>query len=140
MEITSNDNTVQPPLAAEQRPHTPAGPASEPFKQVLNRADAFAAAGRAVDTVVDKFIATAFFYPMLQQMNKSPFKIEMFDGGFPEQAFRSRLNLHLADGIASGSNLSVTEVLTGRLMDWLKNQPDSKLQEIAQTKGFDTIG
>ena len=118
----------------------PAGSTTEPFMQVLNRTEAFAAAERAVDSVVDKFIATAFFYPMLQQMNESPFKIEMFDGGFAEQAFRSRLNLHLADGIASGSNLSVAEVLTGRLMDWLKNQPDDKLQEIAQTKGIDTIG
>ena len=91
-----------------------------------------------INKIADQFVATTFFYPLLQQVSDSPFKTDRFDGGFTEQAFRQQLNERLADNIAAGHEISVSSAIGRQLMDWLKNQPVETVERIAQE--VDVVG
>ena len=91
-----------------------------------------------INEIADQFVATTFFYPLLQQVSDSPFKTDRFDGGFTEQAFRQQLNERLADNIAAGHEISVSSAVGRQLMNWLKDQPVETVKRIAQE--VDTVG
>ncbi len=120
-----------PPAIGEPPADRPGGPA---FESALRRAE------KAVDSVVDKFIATALIYPMLEQIGDSPFKTSMFDGGFTEDSFRSRMNLELADQIASSSSLGVSDIVSQRLGQWLGQQTSIDTLNGVAKMGIDAIG
>ena len=131
MNVTLNPST--------QIPSTPGAPTQSAadtlaFELFQKQAEA------KIDEVVNKFVATAFFYPILQQLGDSPFKTAMFDGGFTQDAFQSRLNLRMADELASSSRLSLSNVLGQKLRNWLGYQSQDKIKDIAQRKGFDVRG
>ena len=133
------------PIAAATSREDHANPtrslANDPsFKQDLDRELLLTRVEAVVNNVVDQFIATAFIYPILQQAQQSPFKTPRFDGGFTGDVFQRELNVHLADEIATSSNLDVSNVLTDRLMIWVNDQNNSKLLETVQHRGFDAIG
>lgn len=47
------------------------------------------------------WVAQTFYGQMLKQMNNSPFKSDLFDGGRGGQAFRSQLDQRLAERMAN---------------------------------------
>ena len=100
----------------------------------------YAQAVKAVEHLAGQFVSTALVYPLLEQASDSPFKTEMFDGGFTEDSFRQRLNVKMADEITTGGGFMVNQALTGRLTDWLKNQPPQVWQRVASFKGVDLNG
>ncbi len=91
-----------------------------------------------INEIADQFVATTFFYPLLQQVSDSPFKTDRFDGGFTEQVFRQQLNERLADNIAAGHKISISSAVGRQLMNWLKNQPVETVKRIAEE--VDTVG
>lgn len=131
------DRTLPPGVA---RSPTAAVPPESTFKDQLDRAELERRAGSVINNVVGKFIATALIYPMLEQISDSPFKTEMFDGGFTEHAFRSRLNTIFADEIGTSTRMSLGQALNQRLTDWLRVQNDGVVRKVAEHKGIDTIG
>lgn len=120
-------------------PHPGPLPGRERGEEQQPFAALFQQAVKGVEKVASQFVSTALVFPLLEQVSDSPFKTEMFDGGFTEKAFRQRLNMYMADNITSG-NLGVSQSITNRLTEWLKNQPPAKWQQVAAFKGIDLNG
>lgn len=97
-------------------------------------------AGERVDEVVDAFMATVFFYPLLEQMGDSPFRSARFDGGFAESSFQGRLHERLADAIAASPRVGVGGVIRQRLDQWVQRQSAERLRELTGSTGVDVHG
>lgn len=93
-----------------------------------------------VDDVVDRFVATTLVFPIIQKASDSPFRSEMFDGGFTESSFRGRLNQIYADQIAGSDRLSISRSLGHRFHQWLEHQDNAALERVVGQKGLDTLG
>ena len=137
MDVNLDQSAIKPlPVTGAERgtvkPSSPSPSGDPAFRTLFDKARA------RIDELANRFVATTFFYPLLQQVSDSPFKTERFDGGFTERAFRLQLNEQLADRIATGPNVSVGGAVSRQLMDWLKNQPVETVEQIAQE--VDTLG
>jgi hypothetical protein len=119
---------------------TPASGDADSFGRQLEQRRLREQAGKVVDQVVSAFMATAFFYPLLEQANDGGSASTRFDAGFAEQSFHSRLNLMLADQIAASPRLPVGAVLERKLDTWLDRQPAGRLRELVASSGVDRLG
>ena len=122
------------PMPPTESSTAAAAAATGTFDDLLKRAEA------TIDKVVDRFMATVFFHPLLQQITAGSFETDLFDGGFTEEAFQDRLNMLYADEMAASSKLSAGQVLTDHLTRWLKRQSTETVERIANHKGIDTVG
>lgn len=59
----------------------------------------------------EQIVAHTLVLPLLQQMRDDPFKGELFDGGFAEQAFGAQLDTELAERIATRSGGPLVEAV-----------------------------
>ncbi len=62
-----------------------------------------------------KWVAQAFYSPILKQMRNSPFKSELFSGGRGEEAFGTLMDQHLTERMSRGSGKGLASAIVRKL-------------------------
>lgn len=83
--------------------------------------------------VAGQLVAQTFFVPLLKQARDSVFKIDMFHGGFGEDAFGSQLDQELADRMAMRNGVGLIDAIVDR---YSAGKPNSESSD----KGVDVNG
>jgi len=79
-----------------------------------------------------QFLSSALVRPIFQQMHESPWKSELFHGGFAEDTFNGMLDTHLADRVVrsldSGDGLGLISKVTDKALN--KSGPAAPAVEV----------
>ena len=65
----------------------------------------------------EQLVAGTLIRPLLQQMQRDPFRSELMHGGFAEDAFADQLHTVLADRITRRVNLPIVDAVYHRIID-----------------------
>ncbi len=77
-------------------------PESSPFAQAMSSRNKLRQAA-------EQFVATSLIGPLMSELQKDPFRSELFHGGFGEKVFNQQLTTMLADRIAQRTSLPIVE-------------------------------
>jgi len=72
----------------------------------------------------EQLVASTFLLPLLDQLEDSPFKTDIFHGGMGEDIFKQQLNTMISDRIASTPNFPLVDTVTSHI---LGKQPELPL-------------